>query len=205
MKELFSIRSREVTYRIVIVVLGLTSIVVPIFSFNRAQQTIEKSKEEIYVLLGDKSIVAARSNNLYNSLDVLCKGQIEDINKLIFEQVPDDEEINRRLKRAEYLSDKATQNVIDMQQQNQFYTNMINQDYYTLLQTDSIYVDYSLEPYYFDYKGTLSFVRNKKEIRYNIETEGKLEMMGAVTENNNRGIKVRDFYIKEFKREELYK
>lgn len=204
MKELFSIRSREVTYRIIIVVLGLVAIIVPIYSINRAQKTIELSKEEIYVLLGDKSIVAARSNNLYNSLDVLCKGQVEDINKLIFEQVPDDEEINRRLKRAEYLSDKATQNVIDMQQQNQFYNNMVNQDYYTLLQTDSIYIDYSIEPFYFNYKGTLAFIRNKKEVHYNLETEGKLEMMDAVTENNSRGIKVRDFYIKSFKKEENY-
>ena len=201
MKELFSIRSREVTYRIIIVILGLVAMIVPIFALNKAHKTIEKSKEEIYVLLGDKAIVSARTSNLYNSLEVLCKGQVEDINKLIFEHVPDDEEINRRLKRAEYLSDKATQNVIDMQQQNQFYNNMVNQDYYTLLQTDSLYIDYSLEPFYFDYKGTLSFIRNKKEVRYFVETEGKLEMMGAVTENNSRGIKVRDFYIKNFKKE----
>ena len=79
---------------------------------------------------------------------------------------------------------------------------MINQEYYTLLQTDSIYIDYSIEPFFFSYKGRLSFIRNKKEILYDINTEGKLEMMEAVTENNNRGIKVRDFYIKSFERKD---
>lgn len=200
MKELFSIRSREVTYRIIIIVLGLVAIVVPIFSLQKAHKTITKSKEEIYVLLGDRAIASARSTDLYNSLEVLCNGQVEDINKLIFEQVPDDEEINKRLKKAEYLSDRATKNVIDMQQQNNFYSNMINQNFYTILQTDSINVNYSIEPFYFNYKGTLKFVRNKQETHYNIETEGYLEKMEAVTENNNRGILVRDFYIKAFNR-----
>ena len=200
MKELFSIRSREVTYRIIIIVLGLIAIVVPIFSLQKAHKTITKSKEEIYVLLGDRAIVSARSTDLYNSLEVLCNGQVEDINKLIFEQVPDDEEINKRLKKVEYLSDRATKNVIDMQQQNNFYSNMINQNFYTILQTDSINIDYAIEPFYFNYKGTLKFVRNKQEAKYSVETEGYLEKMDAVTENNNRGILIRDFYIKTFDR-----
>lgn len=201
MKELFSIRGREVTYRIIIVVLGLVAIIVPVFSIYRANKTIEKSKEEIYVLLGDKAIVAARSSNLYNSLDVLCKGQVEDMNKLVFEQVPDDEEINRRLRRAIYLSDKESRNVIDMQQQNQFYSNIINQNFYTIMQTDSIAIDYAKEPFNFYYWGTLKFVRDKKEVNYKVETKGQLEMMNVATENNNRGILVKKFHITSFNRE----
>ena len=81
MKELFSIRGREITYRIIIVCLALVTTTISCFSLYRANKTIEKSKDEIYILLGDKSIVAARSSNLYNSVDVLCKGQVEDINK----------------------------------------------------------------------------------------------------------------------------
>ena len=165
MKELFSIRGRETTYRIIIVCLAMVAIIVPCFSLYRANKTIEKSKEEIYVLLGDKAIVAARSSSLYNSVDVLCKGQVEDMNKLVFEQVPDDEEINRRLRRAIYLSDKESRNVIDMQQQNQFYSNIINQNFYTIMQTDSIGIDYSKEPFLFNYFGTLNFVRDKLQGR----------------------------------------
>ena len=40
MKELFSIRGREVTYRIIVVVLGLVAIIVPVFSIYRANKTI---------------------------------------------------------------------------------------------------------------------------------------------------------------------
>ena len=193
MKELFSIRGRETTYRIIIVCLAMVAIIVPCFSLYRANKTIEKSKEEIYVLLGDKAIVAARSSSLYNSVDVLCKGQVEDMNKLVFEQVPDDEEINRRLRRAIYLSDKESRNVIDMQQQNQNFSN--------IMQTDSIGIDYSKEPFLFNYFGTLKFVRDKKEVNYKVETEGQLEMMNVATDNNNRGILVKKFHIKSFKRE----
>lgn len=202
MNELFSIRTREKTYRIIIVFLALIAIIVPCFSLYKAHQTIEKSKEQIYILLGDKSIVEARSSNLYNSLDVLCKGQVEDVNKLIFEQVPDDEEMNRRLRKAIYISDKSTKNVIDMQQQNQYYTNMLNQNFFTVLTTDSIAIDYALAPFHFDYKGSLKFIRNKKEVAYTLETEGKLEIMDVATENNNRGILVRDFRIKSFNKKE---
>lgn len=201
MKELFSIRGREVTYRIIIVVLGMVAIIVPCFALYRANKIIEKSKEEIYVLLGDKAIVAARSSNLYNSVDVLCKGQVEDMNKLVFEQVPDDEEINRRLRRAIYISDKESRNVIDMQQQNQFYSNIINQNFYTIMQTDSIVINYSKEPFRFNYFGTLKFVRDKKEVNYKVETEGLLEMMDVATENNNRGILVKKYHINTFRRE----
>lgn len=203
MKELFSIRSREITYRIIIVGLLLVAIIVPVFSIYYARKVMEKSKEEIYLLLGDRAIVAARSTDLYNSLEVLCKGQVEDINKLIFEQVPDDEEINKRLLRAEYMSDVATKNVIDMQQQNNFYSNMINQNFYTILQTESIDIDYTVEPFNFSYKGILKFIRNRKEVRYEVHTEGSLEMMNATTENNNRGILVRGFYIKSFSKKEF--
>ena len=190
MKELFSIRGREITYRIIIVCLALVTTTISCFSLYRANKTIEKSKDEIYILLGDKSIVAARSSNLYNSVDVLCKGQVEDMNKLVFEQVPDDEEINRRLRRAIYLSDKESRNVIDMQQQNQFYSNIINQNFYTIMITDSIAINYSKEPFLFNYFGTLKFVRDKKEVNYKVETKGLLEMMDVATENNNRGIVV---------------
>lgn len=197
MKELFSIRSREITYRVVIVVLGVVAIVIPLMSLHYARKVVEKSKEEIYVLLGDKAIVEAKSTNLFNTLEVLCRGQVEDINKLIFEQVPDDEEINRRLEKAEYWSDKATKNVIDMQQQNNFYINIINQGFYTILLTEKIDINYSLEPYEFQYEGILKFIRDRKEYKYKIETEGKLEPIQA-TENNNRGIYVRNFWIKSF-------
>jgi lipoprotein len=201
MKELFSIRGREITYRIIIVCLALVTTTISCFSLYRANKTIEKSKEEIYILLGDKSIVAARSSNLYNSVDVLCKGQVEDMNKLVFEQVPDDEEINRRLRRAIYLSDKESRNVIDMQQQNQFYSNIINQNFYTIMITDSIAINYSKEPFLFNYFGTLKFVRDKKEVNYKVETKGLLEMMDVATENNNRGILVKKFHINVFRRE----
>ena len=43
MKELFSIRGRETTYRIIIVCLAMVAIIVPCFSLYRANKTIEKS------------------------------------------------------------------------------------------------------------------------------------------------------------------
>ncbi|PQL93565.1 hypothetical protein [Apibacter adventoris] len=80
MKELYSIRLREKTYRIIIIasflVSGTISAVSLIYSYN----TIQESKKNIYVLENSKSLVKAKSTNINNSYDILVKNQIQTIN-----------------------------------------------------------------------------------------------------------------------------
>lgn len=80
MKELYSIRLREKTYRIIIIasflVSGTISAVSLIYSYN----TIQESKKNIYVLENSKALVKAKSTNINNSYDILVKNQIQTIN-----------------------------------------------------------------------------------------------------------------------------
>lgn len=81
MKELYSIRLREKTYRIIIIIAsflvsGTISAVSLIYSYN----TIQESKKNIYVLENSKALVKAKSTNINNSYDILVKNQIQTIN-----------------------------------------------------------------------------------------------------------------------------
>lgn len=113
MKELYSIRLREKTYRIIIIasflVSGTISAVSLIYSYN----TIQESKKNIYVLENSKALVKAKSTDINNSYDILVKNQIQTINQLIYQQVPDPDNMNKQLKQALVIYDKSTANIID--------------------------------------------------------------------------------------------
>lgn len=60
-----------------------------------------------------KTLVKAKSTDINNSYDILVKNQIQTINQLIYQQVPDPDNMNKQLKQALVISDKSTANIID--------------------------------------------------------------------------------------------
>lgn len=70
MKELFSIRSREITYRVIIVAIILVFGGITLFSVIYANQTAQKSLDNIYILQNSTSIVKASPSDITNSYDM---------------------------------------------------------------------------------------------------------------------------------------
>lgn len=194
MEKLFSIRAREITYRMVIVLCMLVTAVSVGFSLYYANSAMEEAKRNIYVLKNDKALIKATSTDFGNSYDILVRGQIEEINNLIFQQVPDPDNINKRLKSVEILGDRSVVNVLDILKQSNYYENIVNQNYFTLLVTDSIKVNYSFDPHVFDYYGKIKIVRSGRPVWRDIRTQGEIEATGITTEEDNRG-----FLIKRMK------
>ena len=64
MKELFSIRAREVTYRYIIIGLLGFSLGVAGISIYYANSSIEEGKKNIYILKNDKALIRAQSIDL---------------------------------------------------------------------------------------------------------------------------------------------
>lgn len=85
MKQFFSIRSRELTWRIVLITTVLSSFLFSAFVYFQSRQTLDASKKNIYVLVNDTSLVQAQAMDITNSYDILTKGAIDHFNKLIFE------------------------------------------------------------------------------------------------------------------------
>lgn len=195
MKELFSIRSRETTYRVVIIVLGLITICITAISLIYAYQTIQESKKNIYVMQNSTSLIKASSADINNSYDILMKGQIEEINKLIYQQVPDPENIQRQTQKALIMSDKSVSKLIDALKQHDYYSSIINQNYFTILTTDSIQMNYSVAPYSFRYFGKLKVTRSNNTWYRSIITTGYIEDTKMSTKNNERGFLIRDMRI----------
>lgn len=195
MKELYSIRLREKTYRIIIIasflVSGTISAVSLIYSYN----TIQESKKNIYVLENSKALVKAKSTDINNSYDILVKNQIQTINQLIYQQVPDPDNMNKQLKQALVISDKSTANIIDALKTHEYFNNIINQNFYTLLITDSISVNYSQNPHPFKYVGTLKIIRNNQSANRKIVTSGEIQATNITTESNERGFLIRNFKL----------
>lgn len=187
MKQLLSIRQRENTYRNILFIVVFCSFLFAgvIYYFGHVQAI--ENKKNIYVLVNDKALVKAQASDITNSTDILTRGAVENIHKLIYEHVPDIGQVNNQLKSAVTSSDKYTANFIDALKQKQFYQIIISQNYFTLLHSDDIVVDYSVNPHKFHYKGTLKVFRQDQESERAIETEGYIQNTGRASENNERG------------------
>jgi len=195
MKELYSIRNREKTYRIIIIGTLLFSAILIVVSLGYAYTTIQESKNEIYVLMNSRDLIKAKSLDGTNSYDIITQSQIEHLNKLVYQHVPDPKNINKRISEAYSMSDKSVTNLVDGLKQAGFYNNLVAQNFYTLLLTDSISVNYSISPYKFQYYGKLKIARNN-QIKYkNIITSGQIENMGMITEKNTRGYIIRNLRL----------
>lgn len=195
MKELFSIRNRELTYRIIIIFSLLVSTIIAIVSLIYAHNTIELSKKNIYVLKNSNSLVKADASDITNSYDILMKAQIEEINKLIYQHVPDTDNMNAQIKKAITMSDQSVAKLTDALKQHDYYNSIINQNYYTLLITDSISIDYSTSPHPFQYFGKLKMTRGSYSSFRDIITTGTIEDTEMPTKNNERGFLIRDMRI----------
>jgi hypothetical protein len=187
MKQLLSIRQRENTYRNIIILVVVCSFIFSgvIYFFGHIQAI--ENKKNIYVLVNDKALVKAQATDITNTTDILTRGAVENMHKLIYEVVPDIGQINKQLKEAMTSSDKYTLNFIDALKQKQFYQVIISQNYFTLLQTDSININYGVTPHKFNYKGTLKIIRQDQKSMRSVETEGYIQDSGRASENNNRG------------------
>ncbi len=196
MKELFSIRNREITYRFIIIAAFITAIIISVVSLIYANNALNDSKKNIYVLVNDNNLVRAKSTDITNSFDILAKAQIERVNKLIYQQVPDPENINKHLNEAMVMSDKSAANLIDALKINNYYNDLVSQNFYSLLLTDSISINYSLTPAPFTYYGKLKIVRNNQTFFRKTITSGEIERTGISTKNNEYGFLIRKFNLK---------
>lgn len=199
MKELWSIRSQNRIWLLFLIIMGIVCISVPIVSIIYAQKTITEGKKNIYVLKNDRNLVRAVSTDLNNSYDILTQGQVDDLNKLIFEQIPDPKNINQRLTKARRLGDKSVADLIDALKTNRYYNNIIDKSYYTLLQTEKVEIDYSFSPHVFTYYGKIRIIRNQQTYYREIVTQGKIQFTGIKTIDDNRGYLIKDIKTLKFK------
>lgn len=191
-KELMSIRSRERIYKFLIVGLLIFTFGIAGISLYFANSALIESKKNIYVYQNSNTLVKAQSTDIANSYEILAKGQIDDFVRLIFQQVPDPENIDNQLKKAYTMSDKSVGNLVDALKNNDYYTNLVNQNYYTRVLTDSIAIDYRTNPQSFKYMGKLKIVRGNQNFYRKIVTTGEIEDMGIRTNENERGFLIRN-------------
>ena len=79
---------------------------------------------------------------------------------------------------------------------NNYYNDLVSQNFYSLLLTDSISINYSLTPAPFTYYGKLKIVRNNQTFFRKTITSGEIERTGISTKNNEYGFLIRKFNLK---------
>ena len=87
MKELFSIKAREQTYRIILLGSFIAVTIIAIASLWYANKSIQESKKNIYVLKNDQALVRAVSTDLTNSYNILTRAAVVRINQLSCEML----------------------------------------------------------------------------------------------------------------------
>lgn len=192
MKELFSIKAREQTYRIILLGTFIAAAVISIASLWYANKSIQESKKNIYVLKNDQALIRAVSTDLTNSYDILTRAAVVRINQLIYQHIPDAANINKQLAEAVNMSDKVSvRTVIDVLKEHSFYQNLLSQNFFTILTVDSTSIDYSRDPHPWVFMGTLQIIRDGMAATRQIITSGEIENMGMVSEDNRSGFIVR--------------
>ncbi|CEN52745.1 hypothetical protein ACILDT_09425 [Capnocytophaga canis] len=198
MKELWSIRAQAKTTQLVIIVFGLIAIAISVYSIHQGNEAMKEAKKTIYILRNNNRLVEAVSSDLDGSYDILCKGQIEEINKHIFQQIPDPNEINKNLKKATVIGDKSVADMIDALKSNRYYNNIVSQNYFTVLLTDSISVNYATSIHPYTYYGKIKIVRNGQVYWRKIVTQGLIEYTNVRTQTDNRGFLIKDVKTIQF-------
>ncbi|ALU28433.1 hypothetical protein NWE55_16905 (plasmid) [Myroides albus] len=195
MKELMSIRATQTTYRVIIVCLSVALIVITLGSIYYANETIQAGKRNIYVKTDNNNIQEYILTDINNSAGILMKSQVDEIMKLIYQHIPDSDNMNKQLNRAVSLSDVSVVRVIDALKENDYYTSLLNQNFYSQLLTDSILVGNKDGKNIFEYYGKLKMTRGNNSYFRQIVSKGTMEYMGSISETNQRGTLIRDLKI----------
>lgn len=195
MKELMSIRAAQSTYKVIIVCLTAALVVISLGSLYYANDTIQTSKRNIYIKSDGNNIQDYVLTDINNTAEMLMKSQVDEVMKLIYQHIPDSDNMNNQLNKAVSLSDRSVVSVVDALKENNYYNDLLNQNFYTQLLTDSIQIGSVDGKNVFVYHGKLKMTRASTSYFRILQSSGSMEFMGSITKDNQRGTLIRDLKI----------
>lgn len=160
-----------------------------------ASQTVDKSREKIYVLDGSgKSIMLALAQEQNVNREAEAKDHIKTFLKLFFNQEPDEKEIDKNMKEASYYGDESiTRHYLDLREKG-FYVKLLQGNATEKILIDTIGIDMRKAPYYCTIKAKILLVRATNITLRNLAADCYL-VNSSRTDNNSHGFMIEKFRV----------
>lgn len=162
-----------------------------------AFDTVDKSRQRVYVMEQGKSIMLALAQEHNVNRSAEAKDHIRSFLKLLFELEPDENQIKKSIDMATYMGDKASvyRLYTDLTEKG-YYTQLIQGDVHQKVEIDlnNIALNMTQSPFYFRAKGKQILIRATTMTVRNLDVEGYLVEVQR-TDNNTHGFNVERFKI----------
>lgn len=125
-----------------------------------AFDSVEKSRQRVYVLENGRSLTLALANEKNINIDAEIKDHVETFHKLFFQLDPNEKAILRNMKEASYLGDRSIVNLYNDNKEKGYYTGLIQGNVITKIEIDSVVADLSASPYHVRTYAKQSYIRS---------------------------------------------
>ncbi|SDF60991.1 Bacteroides conjugative transposon TraK protein [Dyadobacter soli] len=143
------------------------------------------SAQRVYILASGKVLEAYASERKEN-IAVEARDHVATFHRLFFSLAPDDKVITANISRALYLADGSAKKQYEDLRESGYYTGVISGNISQELTVDSVKVDASAQPYFFECRAVQRIVRPTSIVSRSLVTQGYLRPVER-SDNNPHG------------------
>lgn len=145
--------------------------VVSIYAMSVTHKSHREQARTVYALMGDNA-VTLRAIDVLDNRPVEAHNHVDLFHRRLFGLDPDREVIDRNLNDAMSMADHSVRSLINTYEEDNFYRNLIASNISQSVVTDSIQLDMSSYPYYFQYRGKMTITRSTSIVTRSLVSEG---------------------------------
>lgn len=164
-------------------------------AYNYAK--MKRLQNQIYVLADGKVMQAYVSTREAN-IEVEAKDHIRNFHQYFFSLDPDNEQIQKSIRKALYLADNSVKKAFDNLSKQGYYIHIISSNTGQRMTIDSIQIELQRHPYTFRCYVTTELIITSGKITRKLITEGKLRTVSR-SEENPHGFLIENWKLVENK------
>lgn len=150
-----------------------------------ALKTANNSSQRVYILASGKVLEAYASERKEN-IPVEAKDHVATFHRLFFTLAPDDKVIAANISKALYLADGSAKKQHEDLRESGFYAGIISGNISQDVQVDSVRIDASSQPYFFECRAVQRIIRPTSIVSRSLVTQGYLRPVER-SDNNPHG------------------
>jgi conjugative transposon TraK protein len=156
------------------------------YTIYKCYDMVHAAQARIYILANGKALEAF-SVGRKDNVPVEASDHVRVFHHFFFTLSPDDKAIQQNIRKALYLGDESVKRQYDNLRENGYYANIISGNVSQEVIVDSIHIDISSYPYYFQCHGTQKITRTTSVVTRSLVTEGYLRNVER-SDNNPHGL-----------------
>lgn len=159
-----------------------------------SNELVKKSRQKIYILDQGKSLMLALSQDINQNREAEIRDHLNRFHELFFTLSPDQNEINKNIRRAFFLVDKSAEIQYKSLLDNNFYKQIIENKMYQSIEAEKIEINTNTYPYSGKYFAKTSILGPSVIIYRDLVTECQFRNVPR-TDNNPHGLLIENWKV----------